>query len=118
MGGPQPFIPMLPIPPYMCVQDGLQHEHLGTEPPLYYTQRNKQPYKQQERQLQYRTTHTAMRAQGLSKGQKLVLTLALPLLVLYYIAAFTAAWLITFTILPSYILAQVCTACLVSLRLP
>lgn len=43
---------------------------------------------------------------GLSAGARLGLTLAMPLLVLYWLAAHALAYLLTFLVVPSYVLAQ------------
>ncbi|GLC48240.1 hypothetical protein PLESTB_000074200 [Pleodorina starrii] len=45
-------------------------------------------------------------ARGLSPAQRLALTLAMPLMMMYCMAAFAVAWMSTFTVVPSYILAQ------------
>ncbi|KXZ54517.1 hypothetical protein GPECTOR_4g582 [Gonium pectorale] len=45
-------------------------------------------------------------AKGLSPLQRLGLTLVMPLLMLWCVAAFGIAWMLTFTIVPSYVLAQ------------
>ncbi|KAG2433221.1 hypothetical protein HXX76_008291 [Chlamydomonas incerta] len=44
--------------------------------------------------------------QGWSRGRRLAVSLAMPLLVGYCCAAFGVAWLLTLTVLPSYVLAQ------------